>query len=246
MTDAQRPLKAVVFGATGAVGKWVVHELLSSSKFSQVVTVTRRYASYPGYESADGKSVHPKLVQVVADYENLSAVADQFNGADAAFCCLGTTRAQAGSAEAFRKVDLDYVVSSAKVSHEKNIKHYSLVSAINADANSMLLYPQTKGEAEEEIKKIGFPQLSIYRPAGLGEAERSVSRPMERISLALVCATSFMIPKNYQNIPVQSVARAMVRQAEASTVHQQPTGSPIVEVFLSGVMQDMGAPQQNP
>eukprot|EP00002_Diphylleia_rotans_P004688 TRINITY_DN1359_c0_g2_i1.p1 TRINITY_DN1359_c0_g2~~TRINITY_DN1359_c0_g2_i1.p1 ORF type:complete len:226 (+),score=35.37 TRINITY_DN1359_c0_g2_i1:74-751(+) len=168
MTDAQRPLKAVVFGATGAVGKWVVHELLSSSKFSQVVTVTRRYASYPGYESADGKSVHPKLVQVVADYENLSAVADQFNGADAAFCCLGTTRAQAGSAEAFRKVDLDYVVSSAKVSHEKNIKHYSLVSAINADANSMLLYPQTKGEAEEEIKKIGFPQLSIYRPAGLG------------------------------------------------------------------------------
>ena len=36
------------------------------------------------------------------------------------FCCLGTTRADAGSAEAFRKIDHDYVVNSAKMIAEEN------------------------------------------------------------------------------------------------------------------------------
>lgn len=36
------------------------------------------------------------------------------------FCCLGTTRAAAGSAAGFRKIDHDYVVNSAKIVAEEN------------------------------------------------------------------------------------------------------------------------------
>jgi hypothetical protein len=36
------------------------------------------------------------------------------------FCCLGTTRAAAGGAEPFRKIDHDYVVNSAKIIAEEN------------------------------------------------------------------------------------------------------------------------------
>lgn len=36
------------------------------------------------------------------------------------YCCLGTTRADAGSAEEFTKIDQEYVVQSAKVVAEEN------------------------------------------------------------------------------------------------------------------------------
>lgn len=36
------------------------------------------------------------------------------------FCCLGTTRADAGSAEKFKKIDQDYVLQSAKIIAEEN------------------------------------------------------------------------------------------------------------------------------
>ena len=43
------------------------------------------------------------------DYEKLDASAGEFAAVDAAFCCLGTTRAKAG-AEGFVRVDHDYVL----------------------------------------------------------------------------------------------------------------------------------------
>lgn len=65
----------------------------------------------------------------------------------AAFCCLGTTRKAAGSAEAFRKVDLDIVVSFAKLCLlHAHARHFAMVSSYGANANSWFLYMQTKGE----------------------------------------------------------------------------------------------------
>ena len=54
--------------------------------------------------------------QVVVDYEKLTeTLGEQLTGLDVGFCCLGTTRKQAGSDEAFRRVDFDYVLEIAKI-----------------------------------------------------------------------------------------------------------------------------------
>lgn len=81
--------------------------------------------------------------------------AKDFEGAHTVFCALGTTRADAGSADAFRKVDLDFVAKSAKIAKEKNVPHYSLLTSHGANPNlyandwmimQIFLYMKVKGQ----------------------------------------------------------------------------------------------------
>lgn len=48
---------------------------------------------------------------------------------DMAFCTLGTTKKKAGSAEAFRKVDLDYTVKFAQAVKAQGTRHFALMSS---------------------------------------------------------------------------------------------------------------------
>ncbi len=95
---------------------------------------------------------------------------------DVAFCSLGTTIKQAGSKEAFWKIDHDYVINTANVLHRYRVPYFAYVSTINANASSVTYYTQTKGKVENDLKEIGFPRLSIMRPSLL-IAERQDSRP---------------------------------------------------------------------
>jgi iron-sulfur cluster repair protein YtfE (RIC family) len=49
-------------------------------------------------------SIQAKLEQIVLDMDHIEEKKDLFNNHDVSFCCLGTTRKDAGSAEAFRKI----------------------------------------------------------------------------------------------------------------------------------------------
>lgn len=44
----------------------------------------------------------------------------------------------------FVKVDHDYVVSVAKIAHETGCQHFTVVSALGADKNSIILFRKTK------------------------------------------------------------------------------------------------------
>ena len=66
--------------------------LLENSSYTRVVVVTRRLLSYPDTEQFS------KIQQKIVDFDTLEASREAFAGVDAAFCCLGTTRAQAGAA----------------------------------------------------------------------------------------------------------------------------------------------------
>lgn len=60
--------------------------------------------------------------------DKMEEAAPHLQGAGVVFCCLGTTRKVAGSAEAFKKVDLEYVVRSAEESKKAGVGHFSLVT----------------------------------------------------------------------------------------------------------------------
>jgi len=129
----------------------------------------------------------------------------KFENFDAGFCCLGTTRKAAGSDEAFRKVDYEYIINVGQAAKEQNCKHFLLVSSIGADKNSWFLYPRTKGETEAKLESLGFPHLSIYRPSVLDRGEDA--RFVEKLSAPL----SNLIPK-YRTMPLDLLSRVMIDQ----------------------------------
>ena len=61
------------------------------------------------------------------EFDNLEKDANSFSGVDAAFCCLGTTRAVDGKA-GFIKVDHDYVLESAKLLKDSNCPEFHLLT----------------------------------------------------------------------------------------------------------------------
>ena len=146
-----------------------------------------------------------KVEQNVVDYDNLDKSANSFNNVDVAFCCLGTTRAKAGKT-GFIKVDHEYVLNSAKLLKDANCPDFHLLTSRGANANSWFLYPQTKGQVEEDCKQLGFERLTIYRP-GLLICDRAEQRGGEKFFRWV--ASWFSQPTSW-SIPTTMVAASMV------------------------------------
>ena len=187
---------AIVLGATGLIGKKVTEHLLKNDTYSTVIILVRKPLNIN----------HPKLKQHIFNYD---AIDNTLLKGDDLFCCLGTTIKTAGSKEAFRKVDLDYVVNVAKASKGNGINHFAVISAMGANKNSKVFYNQIKGEMEESIKAIGFNSTYIIRPSLL-LGDRKEFRFGELIGKFFMITLSFLIPKKYRAIYDVQVAIAMI------------------------------------
>jgi len=91
---------ALILGSTGAVGKNLLRELLSSNEWSKVGEYGRRVT--PEANLPQNRS---ELEQKTIDFESLNAAGLKDGRWDVVFVTLGTTRAKAGSAEMFEKID---------------------------------------------------------------------------------------------------------------------------------------------
>ena len=187
---------AIVLGATGLIGKKVTEQLLKNDAYSTLIILVRKTLNIN----------HPKLKQQVFNYD---AIDKTVLKGDDLFCSLGTTIKTAGSKEAFRKVDLDYVVNVAKAAKENGVNHFAVVSAMGADKNSNIFYNKTKGEMEEAIKAIGFNSTFIIRPSLL-LGNRKEFRFGELLGKFIMITLSFLIPKKYRAIYDVQVALAMI------------------------------------
>ena len=105
-------------------------QLLENPRWSQVVAVGRRAADVP--DAAHRAKLQNVIVNMDALEEEGKAA---FEGADSVFCALGTSRAQAGTADAFRKVDFEYVAATARAAKSAGVPHFALVSAQGANAS---------------------------------------------------------------------------------------------------------------
>ncbi|KAF0756024.1 hypothetical protein AaE_004787 [Aphanomyces astaci] len=180
---------AIVVGSTGSVGRELIKLLASSTRCKKVVAIARRpidpstYATaFPGLPETHAAKV---LVHVV-DFDQLKIEDFAAHEADACFCCLGTTRADAGSADAFIKVDLHYVTKAAELSKEAGIPYFGLLTASynafmqNSNKSSWFLYPRTKGLAQEAVAKLGFIRTGFFQPGLLRRG--NLARTVERVA----------------------------------------------------------------
>jgi uncharacterized protein YbjT (DUF2867 family) len=99
--------------------------LLNAPDYTRVFALTRRPL---------GKE-HPKLANRVVIFERM---ADQLKGlvAQDAFCCIGTTIAEAGSQEAFRAADVDAVLLFARAARAAQATRFVVVSSVGANSQS--------------------------------------------------------------------------------------------------------------
>ena len=201
---------ALIIGSTGLVGSQLLQQLLASSSYSQVVSLSRRQLDFS----------HPKLISHIIDFENLTHHVELFKG-DVFFSCLGTTLKQAGSAAAQRKVDFEYQFICAQMAANNAVPHYFLVSSSGANAHSMSRYLKIKGELEQQVKQLCFARLSILQPSLL-VGERSELRVAEKFGeVVLPLLTRFGILKRYRPITGEQVANKLLR---VSIEQQQATG----------------------
>eukprot|EP01114_Cavostelium_apophysatum_P015274 TRINITY_DN4125_c0_g1_i1.p1 TRINITY_DN4125_c0_g1~~TRINITY_DN4125_c0_g1_i1.p1 ORF type:complete len:253 (-),score=25.74 TRINITY_DN4125_c0_g1_i1:35-793(-) len=223
-TAAVAGKKALVLGGTGAVGKATVLELLRSPSFSKVKTIGRRKVDVAdaGLSSQDSE----KLEQVVIDMDKMSEYKAEFENFDAAFCCLGSTRKDAGSAENFRKIDFGYTSTFANLCKSAGIRQFHLVSSTGANANSWFLYPKTKGQAEDAVKELHFDHTLIYRP---GLLQRPNPRTVEKIAEFFV-----------SGLPMPTIAKAMVRN---SVTHFASNQTEKTETFSDSQIRSLGKSQ---
>lgn len=169
---------ALILGASGLVGSYLLTLLLNSPHYATVRSLVRRPSG----------RVHDKLEEHVVDFDRLAASADAVRGNDV-FCCLGTTIKAAGSQEAFRKVDLTYVLDAAATAQRNGASRFFVVSSIGASTRSSSFYLRVKGEMEESIARIPYASVGILRPSLL-LGERKGSRIGERIGAVGMKAAS--------------------------------------------------------
>ncbi|KAJ3514151.1 hypothetical protein NLJ89_g2529 [Agrocybe chaxingu] len=169
---------ALIIGATGATGKHLLANLLASPHFSRVGEYGRRVT--PTDQIPVGQD---KLEQKVIDFEKLGESGLKQGKWDVVFITLGTTKAAAGSAEAFEKIDREYVINAAKEARdaENTSQRVVYLSSTGSNPNSPFLYPRSKGLTEQGIAELGYADAIIFRPGFLAGAQRQDHRLAESI-----------------------------------------------------------------
>ena len=80
---------------------------------------------------------------------------------DVALCCVGTTIKKAGSKDAFRAVDHDYVLEFARWAKERGARQFVFLSSVSAELSSANFYLRVKAETERDLEALGFEALEI-------------------------------------------------------------------------------------
>ncbi|KAG5270133.1 hypothetical protein AALO_G00189110 [Alosa alosa] len=212
-----------ILGASGESGKALLKEIVERKLFSRITLIGRRQLTFED-------KAFENVAQEVVDFEKLDDYAAAFQGHDVGYCCLGTTKAKAGT-EGFIRVDHDYVLKSAELAKAGGCSHFNLESSKGADKTSGFLYLKVKGQVEADIEQLDFERYSIYRPAVL-LVDRQESRAAEWMARKFLGAFSSAFP-TAMSIPITSVARAML----ANTVIQ---GEKKVEILENKAMYDLG------
>ncbi len=215
--------KALIAGATGLVGGFLVRHLIASKLFDELIVVIRKGAKF----HSDSVSVVEIDFDHMMDFKEIIKV-------DVVFCCLGTTMKKARTKDRFYQVDYIYPYELAKLSYNNGAKQFNIITASGASSRSFFYYNRVKGEIENAISQIGFESVNIFRPSLL-LGKRNEKRIGEQAGAAVAKIINPFLrgaAKKYRAIQAETVAKAMIH------VSQQAHKG--VLVLQSDVIQEYG------
>ena len=212
---------ALLAGSTGLIGAALLALLRDSTDYRHTHVLLRR--AVPGLE-ADAR-ITPQVIDFARLPDPLPAVDD-------VFIALGTTIKVAGSQSAFRRVDFDHVVATARAARAAGAKRLAVVSALGADPNSGVFYNRVKGEMQAAITQLGYESVVIAQPsllvgdrAALGQPTRGAEVWINR----MLSPWMGLVPRGVRPIKASAVASALLAATLAAT--------PGVRILSSGDMQ---------
>ncbi len=220
--------KALLAGATGLIGGHLLDLLLAepesarASPYGEIIALVRRPLSPRRGANATPEAERHRLTARVVDFDHLDEISD-LPVIDDVFCCLGSTMKKAGSKAAFRKVDHDYVVATARLGLAAGARRFLLVSSIGADAESSNFYSRVKGEAEASVAELGYHAFHAFQPSIL-MGERDEKRPGERLGIAAAGVLNRLMAgplRRYRGIRPETVAAAMAGAATSNAEGRQ-------------------------
>ena len=109
---------AILFGASGFVGSYLLKDLLKDDDYSKVIVVVRK--------ALDIRD--PKLEIVIGDYNSLPGLKAKLV-ADEVFIAIGTTKAKTPDKNEYYQIDHDYPVLAAKMVKENGFEEILLTAA---------------------------------------------------------------------------------------------------------------------
>lgn len=206
-------MKALVIGATGSTGEFLVDELLADKYYTTVTVFVRR---------ATGKQ-HPKLTERIVNFSDIETFKDLIVG-DIIFSCLGTTLKAAGSKENQLKIDFDIPETFARIGKENNVGSFVLLSAYGASAKSNVFYSQMKGKLEDTISELNFKQYIIFKPGLL--LRKDSDRIGEKLSAGILkFVNAIGLFRNFKPLPTDVLAKKLALAPKIL-----PTGITIIEL----------------
>jgi uncharacterized protein YbjT (DUF2867 family) len=148
------------------------------------------------------------------------------------YIALGTTIKAAGSEAAFRRVDFEFVLNTARAARAAGATRLAVVSALGADPASRVFYNRVKGEMQAAVTELGYTSVVVAQPslllgdrAALGQPERTG----EVWAARLLGPLGRVVPKCVRPITARAVAAALL----AAMREAQPG----MRVLKSGDMQ---------
>ena len=196
---------ALIFGSSGLVGSHLVRLIIKNNNYNKIKLFIRS-------ESIISNS---KIEIIKTDFNNLDKHKESINGDDC-FFCIGTTRKNTPDKNEYIKVEYNIPVEVAKIAKENSVNSFTYVSSLGANPNASGLYLKNKGQAEEALKELNFPKLSIMRPSIL-LGNRTENRIGEKIGIFIMKSFSPLFlgkMKKYKPIKVENVAKAMINVVE--------------------------------
>jgi uncharacterized protein YbjT (DUF2867 family) len=206
-------MKALVIGATGSTGEFLVDKLLEDQDYKNVVIFVRR---------PTGKQ-NPKLTEHVIDFSKIDSYKDLIVG-DVLFSCLGTTLKAAGSQENQLKIDFAIPAAFARIAKQNSVSCFVLLSSYNASAQSKVFYTQLKGKLEDKIAELLFEQYIIFKPGLLLRA--GSDRLGEKIMVKVLNAfNSIGLFRKFKPLPTDLLAEKLAQAPKIA-----PNGTSIIEL----------------
>ncbi len=198
---------AIILGATGLTGGYVLQLLLKDTRYSKIKVFSRTELGLQ----------HPKVEEHVGDLLKLDKFKADFS-ADEVFCCVGTTKAKTPDPKMYRNVDYGIPVDAATLCKANNIGTFLVISALGANAGSSIAYNSLKGEMEEAVIKLGLPKTHILQPS-LIAGKRKEKRAGEWVAKQLMKVLNLVMVgplRKYRSIHPKTIAKAMVWLANNS------------------------------
>ena len=214
---------ALLFGSSGLIGSNLLDNLINNNNYNKIKIFVRGLPS-----------INNSKVEVIkTDFMDLDTLKENLIGDDC-FFCIGTTHKDTPDKNEYRRIEYDLPVHLAKIAKLNSINNFIYVSSIGANPKASSTYLKNKGQAEEELKKIGFSNLSIIQPSFL-VGNRKAFRISEALGIPVMKFLSLFFLggfKKYTPINVEVVVKAMIKIATENYNEQ---------TYLSDRLQELGS-----